>query len=121
MMWSMHADEQDLGKTAQAIALIVSEPPLAIDAADALTAAEQAQRNLALHPESAEARAGRAAGIGILAPGQSDTNGAEAHSLSYSVAPALSTLTTEVELSLLLKYGDCTCRMACCTDLIHKT
>ena len=94
MIWSMHADEQGLGKTVQAIALIVSEPPLAIDAVDALTAAEQAQRNLALHPESAEARAARAAGAGVFAPGQSDTNGAEARSLSYSVAAALSTLTT---------------------------
>ena len=103
MIWSMHADEQGLGKTVQAIALIVSEPPLAIDASDALTAAEQAQRNLALHPESAEARAARAAGAGIFAPGPSDTDGAEAHPLTYSVAPALSTLTTEFELSLLLK------------------
>lgn len=68
-------DEQGLGKTVQAIALIVSEPPTKTDAAQALVAAEQAQTNLRMHPESQESRAARAAGAGVFMPGRADAAG----------------------------------------------
>ena len=59
----------------QAIALIVSEPPTLEDAADALMAAEREQSSAALHPESQEARAARAAGAGVSVPGRVDESG----------------------------------------------
>ncbi len=70
-----HADEQGLGKTVQAIALIVSEPPTLEDAAGALAAAEREQSSAALHPESREARAARAVGAGVYLPGEVDEAG----------------------------------------------
>ena len=70
-----HADEQGLGKTVQALALIVSEPPTLEDAAGALAAAEREQSSAALHPESREARAARAAGAGVYMPGEVDEPG----------------------------------------------
>ena len=60
----------------QALALIVSEPPTLEDAAAALTAAEREQSSAALHPESREARAARAAGAGVYLPGEVDEPGA---------------------------------------------
>lgn len=72
----VHADEQGLGKTVQAIALIVMEPPSLEDAADALAEAERMESNAALHPESAEARAARAAGAGVFMPDQPNGAGA---------------------------------------------
>ena len=71
----VHADEQGLGKTVQAIALIVSEPPTLEDAACALAAAEREQSSAALHPESREARVARAAGAGVYLPGEVDEPG----------------------------------------------
>ena len=59
----------------QALALIVSEPPTLEDAADALAAAEREQSSAALHPESREARAARAAGASIYLPGEVDAPG----------------------------------------------
>ena len=59
----------------QAIALIVSEPPTPKDAARALTAAEREQSSAALHHESQEARAARAAGARVSVPGQVDEPG----------------------------------------------
>ncbi len=63
------ADEQGLGKTVQAIALIVMEVPSRANAEAALADAQREQNMMALHPESAEARAARAAGIGIFPAG----------------------------------------------------
>ncbi|KAK9908100.1 hypothetical protein WJX75_002756 [Coccomyxa subellipsoidea] len=60
------ADEQGLGKTVQAIALIVLEPPSRADAEAAVSEAQREQNAMGLHPESAQARAARAAGIGIF-------------------------------------------------------
>ncbi|CAL8469222.1 g8763 [Coccomyxa elongata] len=65
------ADEQGLGKTIQALALIVSEELTREDAAAALADAQREQNAMALHPESAHARAARAAGIGISPVGRS--------------------------------------------------
>ncbi|BDA45031.1 Helicase-like transcription factor [Coccomyxa sp. Obi] len=65
------ADEQGLGKTIQALALIVSEEPTREDARAALADAQREQNAMALHPESAQARAARAAGIGINPVGRS--------------------------------------------------
>ena len=65
------ADEQGLGKTIQALALIVSEEPTREDARAALADAQREQNAMALHPESSQARAARAAGIGISPVGTS--------------------------------------------------
>lgn len=90
------ADEQGLGKTIQALALIVSEEPTREDAAAALADAQREQNAMALHPESAQARAARAAGIGISPVGRSADASSSAEDSDLG-AQTLSRVSLDVE------------------------
>jgi hypothetical protein len=73
----------------QAIALIVLEPPSRADAEAAVSEAQREQNAMGLHPESAQARAARAAGIGIFPAAAGSARNASADGDSAGVAACL--------------------------------